>query len=109
VAAKYWLLATGAALIAAGIAIRWRMARYDLKDAAIESAWTLVRGRRTAENPTAIEAKLNDIRLQPTWQGRATRAAGTVAGHFAAQWLSVVALILAIAGLALGLLGWFWG
>jgi hypothetical protein len=32
-----------------------------------------------------------------------------VAGHFAAQWLSVVALILAIAGLALGLLGWFWG
>ena len=37
--------------------IRWRVSRYDLKDAAIDSAWTLARGRRTAENPTALEAK----------------------------------------------------
>ena len=63
---KFWLMASGTALILIGVLIRWRTARYDLKDAAIDSAWTLARGRRTAENPTALEAKFNEIRSQPT-------------------------------------------
>ena len=95
--AKYWLLVVAVALIALGVYIRWRTARYDLKDTAIDSAWSLVRGKRTAENPTALEAKLNDIRFQPTWKGRTIKAAGTVAGHFAAQWLGAVALALVLA------------
>ena len=61
--AKFWLMASGAALILIGVLIRWKTARYDLKDAAIDSAWTLARGRRTAENPTALEAKFNEIRV----------------------------------------------
>jgi hypothetical protein len=106
---KGWLMLSGAALILIGILIRWKTARYDLKDAAIDSAWTLARRKRTAENPTALEAKFNDIRSQPTWAGKATKAAGTAAGHFAAQILGVVAIVLVLAGLALAAFGYFWG
>jgi hypothetical protein len=99
--AKVWLIASGAVLILVGVFIRWRTARYDLKDAAIDSAWTLIRRRRTAENPTALEAKYQDISSAPTWIGKATRAAGTAAGHFIAQVLAVVALVLVLGGLAM--------
>jgi hypothetical protein len=104
----FWLAACGAALVLMGLLIRWRTARYDLKDAAIDSAWTLARGRRTAENPTELENKFNDIRSQPTWTGKATKAAGTAAGHFIAQVLGVVALVLMAAGVALAILGYVW-
>jgi len=103
-----WLMLSGATLILVGALIRWRIARYDLKDAAIDSAWTLARGKRTAENPTALETKLRDIQSQPTWTGKATKAAGTAIGHFVAQVLSVVALVLVLAGLALAVVGFFW-
>ena len=33
---KGWLILSGAVLILLGILIRWRSARYDLKDAAID-------------------------------------------------------------------------
>lgn len=56
------LMLAGATAILIGILIRWRASRYDLEDAAIDSAWTLLRGKRTAENPTAIEAKLQAAR-----------------------------------------------
>jgi hypothetical protein len=69
----------------------------------------LARRKRTAENPTALEIKLNDITSQPTWTGKATRAAGTAAGHFAAQVLGVVALVSILAGVALTGFGYFWG
>lgn len=107
--AKFWLMASGAGLILIGVLIRWKTSRYDLKDAAIDSAWTLARGRRTAENPTALESKFNEIRSQPTWTGKATRAAGTAAGHFASQVLGVAALVLMLAGLTLAVFGYFWG
>jgi hypothetical protein len=103
-----WLMLSGAALNLIGVLIRWRTARYDLKDAAIDSAWTLARGKRTPENPTALEAKLRDIHSQPTWTGKATRAAGTAIGHFVAQVLGVVALVLILAGLGLAVAGFFW-
>ena len=51
-----WLMLSGAVLVLIGFAIRWKVSAYDLKDAAIDSAWTLARGKRTAENPTALEA-----------------------------------------------------
>jgi hypothetical protein len=95
---------SGAILVLLGFAIRWKTSAYDLKDAAIDSAWTLARGKRTADNPTALEAKYRDIQNQPTWTGKATRTAGTVAGHFIAH----AALIMMLAGLALGVAGFLW-
>ena len=103
-----WLMLSGAVLVLIGFAIRWKVSAYDLKDAAIDSAWTLARGKRTAENPTALEAKYRDIQNQPTWTAKATMTAGTVAGHFIAQVLGVAALIIMLAGLALGIAGYFW-
>jgi hypothetical protein len=103
-----WLMLSGAILVLIGFAVRWKVSAYDLKDAAIDSAWTLARGKRTADNPTAIEAKYRDIQSQPTWTGKATRTAGTVAGHFIAQVLGVAALIMMLAGLALGVAGYLW-
>ena len=44
-----------------------------------------------------------------TWGGRAKKAAGTVAGHFIAQVLGVVSLVLMLGGLALMLAAYFWG
>ena len=103
-----WLMLSGAALIVLGALIRWKVSSYDLKDAALDSAWTLARGKRTAENPTALEAKLKDIQSQPTWTGKASRTAGTVVGHFVAQVLGVAALIMMLAGLALAVAGYIW-
>lgn len=103
-----WLMLSGAILVLIGFVIRWKVSAYDLKDAALDSAWTLARGKRTADNPTALEAKYQDIQKQPTWTGKATRTAGTVAGHFIAQALSVAALIMMLVGLVLGVAGYFW-
>jgi hypothetical protein len=100
-----WLVVTGILFVLLGILIRWRTARYDLKDAAIDSAWTLARGKRSAENPTALEQKFNDISSQASWTGKATRTAGTVAGHFIAQVLAVVSLVMIIGGLLLAAVG----
>ena len=72
------------------ILIMWRTSRYDLKGAAFDSAWQVARGKRTAENPTEIEKRLGEITSEASVTGKATRAAGTVIGHFAAQVLGVV-------------------
>jgi hypothetical protein len=96
-----WLMLAGAVLVLLGILARRWASRYDLKDAALDSAWTLLRGRRTAERPTTIEAKLSEIRSQPTWTGKASKAAGTGAAHMLAQVGQVVALGLILVGLAL--------
>jgi hypothetical protein len=105
---QMWLMMSGIMLVSIGVLIRWGISGYDLKDAAIESAWTLARRKRTAENPTALEIKYRDIAGQPTWRGRARKAAGTVAGHFAAQVLALVSLVMMLAGLALIVAGFFW-
>jgi hypothetical protein len=107
-ATSTWLMLSGAGLVLIGFAIRCKTSACDLKDAAIHSAWTLARGKRTAENPTALEAKYRDIPNRATWTGKATKTAGTVAGHFIAQVLGLVALILILAGLVLGIAGYLW-
>jgi len=103
-----WLILAGVILVLLGVLIRWRTARYDLEGAAIDSAWTLARGRRTAVNPTALEAKLRDIQAQATWKGKAGKAAGTVAGHFFAQASAVVAIVMIVGGVLLALVGMLW-
>jgi hypothetical protein len=103
-----WLMMVGAGLVLAGIGIRRWAARYDLKDAALDSAWTLMRGRRTPDNRTALEAKLKDVQSQPTWSGRATRAAGIAVGHGLAQVGQGVAIALILVGLVLVVAGFAW-
>jgi hypothetical protein len=103
-----WLMLVGAGAVLIGILMRRWAQRYDLKDAALDSAWTLLRGRRTANNPTALEARLHDIQAQPTWTGKATKAAGTAAAHGLAQVGQAMALVLILVGLALVAAGFVW-
>lgn len=103
-----WLMLVGAGVVLIGILIRRWAVRYDLKDAALDSAWTVLRGKRTAENPTAIEAKLRDIQSQPTWTGKATKAAGTGIAHVLAQMGQVAAIVLVLLGLGLVAAGFVW-
>lgn len=103
-----WLMFAGAVAVLAGILIRRWAARRDLKDAAIDSAWAVLRGRRTADNPTAIEAKLQEIHAQPTWTGKASKTAGTALGHLAAKVGQMVAMALLVGGLALVAGGMLW-
>ena len=103
-----WLMLAGAIAVLVGILVKRWASRYDLKEAAIGSAWTLLRGKRTAENPTEIEAKLHEIRSQATWTGKATKPATTAAGHFLAQIGQAAALFLMLVGLALVGAGYFW-
>ncbi|HXF53156.1 MAG TPA: hypothetical protein VNK52_03435 [Hyphomicrobiaceae bacterium] len=99
--ADHPLAIAGALLLIAGFLIWRRMDRYDLKGAAIDSAWQFVRGRRTSENPTPIEAKLRDIGAASTVTGKASRAAGTVIAHFMAQVIGIAALVMMLIGLLL--------
>jgi hypothetical protein len=84
-AASTWLMLSGAMLVRSARS-PLEVSAYDLKEAAIDSAWTLARGKRTADNPTALEAKYRDIQSQPCWTGKATKTAGTVAGHAWRRW-----------------------
>ena len=94
-----------AVLVLIGSVIRWKVSAYDLKDPAIDSAWTLARGKRTAANPTAQEAKYRDIQSQPSWSGKATKAAGNVGGPRHRPGAGVVALALMFGGLVRGVAG----
>jgi hypothetical protein len=107
-AANTTLPIAGAILILLGILILWRTARYDLKGALIDSVWQLVRGKRTADKPTAIEAKLREIQAETTTTGMAKRAAGQLIGHFVAQALGVVALLSIALGAILVAIALFW-
>lgn len=108
-ATSHWLYLSSAVAFLAGYLLRSWASRYDLTDAAIDSAWQTARGKRTAENPTALENKLGDIASAPTVTGKAGRLAGTVAGHFAAQVLGIAGLVLWLAAAGLAAAGYYWG
>ena len=99
------LFIAGGLAVLTGILIRWRVSRYDLREMVTDSAWQLVRGRRTAENPTDIERKFHDIAGAATVGGKARRVTGSVIGHFFAQFMSIVGLILILGGGGLVALG----
>lgn len=100
-ASDHTLALAGIVLILLGIAIRWRAARHDLQDAMIDSAWQAARGRRSAESPTEVEKRLKEITSQAGAAGKVTAAASTVVGHFLAQAMAVVALLMLLAGAVL--------
>lgn len=103
-----WMMIWGAGLALVAIFIMWRISRYDLAGAAFDSAWHLARGKRTAESPTALEEKYNEIAREASVTGKARRAAGTVIGHFAAKVLNLIAILMLLAGAVLVALGYYW-
>jgi hypothetical protein len=105
---NHWMMIAGALLILVGFLLQRRAARHDLKEAVLESAWHAARGRRTSDNPTEVERRLNDIVSQPTSAGKVTAAASTVVGHFVAQVVSLISIVMMLAGAALAAAGWFW-
>lgn len=106
---NHWMMIAGGIMLVLGTLLRSWASRYDLKEAAYNSAWQMARGKRTAENRTALENKLNDITSAPTITSKATRAAGTVAGHFAAQVAGLGGIVMVLAGVALIAGGYYWG
>ena len=103
-----WMMIWGGGLTLFAAFIMWRISSYDLSGAAFDSAWQLARGKRTAENPTAIEQKLRDINAEASVTGKAKRAIGTVLGHFIAKVLGTAAMLMLAIGLGLIAAGVFW-
>lgn len=103
-----WMMIWGGGIALLAILIMWRVSRYDLAGAAFDSAWQVARGKRSAETPTALEEKYNEIAREGSVTGKARRAAGTVIGHFVAKVLNVIAMLMLLAGAALIAAGWFW-
>jgi hypothetical protein len=101
-------LLAGGILILLGILILWRTSRYDLKGALMDSVWQIARRKRSADNPTAIEAKLREIQAEATLTGKARRVAKQVIGHYLAQALGIVALVVIGFGAILVAVGLFW-
>lgn len=97
----------GLGLVVLGLLLRWRTARYDLKDKALSSAFQTVRGKRTNDNPTALEQELRDITSQASATDKATKIARKVAGHFVAQIARLIGLGLLLLGTVLVLYGVF--
>jgi hypothetical protein len=96
-----WMLIGGGASVLLGILILWRTSDWDLKGAALESAWMLLRRKRTRDNPTALERRLREITAEATLTGRARRTALTVGRHFVAGALAIAALVAIAAGVLL--------
>jgi hypothetical protein len=103
-----WMMIWGAGIALLAFLIMWRVSRYDLAGAAFDSAWQVARGKRSAENPTALEEKLRDINAEASATGKAKRAAGTVIGHFAAKVANFIAIIMLLIGAGLAAAGYFW-
>jgi hypothetical protein len=89
-----WTMIAGGGFVLLGVFILWRTSDWDLKGAALESAWTVLRRNRTPANPTALEKRLREITAQATLPRRARRTAVTVGRHFAAQAVGLAALVL---------------
>ena len=105
---QHWLGVSGGVLILVGLLLRWRTGRYDLKDELIDSAWQVARGKRSAENPTAVEERLKDLAAQPGTTGKLRSAGGAILGHFLSQVFAVVALIMMLAGVVMIGLEFYW-
>jgi hypothetical protein len=103
-----WLFIWGGGLILLALLIWWRTGRHDIKGAAMDSAWQIARGKRTAENLTPIEMMAGEIGAEATHFGKARRTVFTVIAHFVAQALSFLAYFILLGGLILIGLAWYW-
>jgi hypothetical protein len=102
-----WTMIGGGGFVLLGAFILWRTSDWDLNGAALDSAWTLLRRQRTAENPTELEKRLREITAEATLGRRARRTATTVGRNFLAPALGLAGSLIAV-GLALVAIG-YWG
>ena len=97
----------GLALVVVGF-LMWRIAsRWDLKGHAVDSALRSLWRRRVVVNDELSE-RYRDVRDAPSHMHRAGRVAGHAARHFAAQALSIGALISFALGIGLAVLAVVW-
>ena len=86
----------------------WRIAdRWDLKGQAIDSAMRSAWNRRVIVSDE-LQDRYRDVRDAPSHMSRAGRVAGHAARHFAAQVLSVGALIAIALGLGIAVVAIVW-
>ena len=102
-----WTMYAGGGLVLLGVFILWRTSDWDLKGAALESAWTVLRRKRIPASPTALEKRLREITAEATLPRRLRRTAVTVGRHFAGQAVGLAALVLIAIGFILLAVG-FW-
>ncbi len=101
------LFAIGAALVVVGYLL-WRVAnRWDLKGHAIESGLRSVWHRRVVVSDELSE-RYRDVRDAPTHMRRAGKVAGHAARHFAAQAMSIGAMISVSLGIGLAVVAVIW-
>jgi hypothetical protein len=100
------LLGVGLAMIVVGF-LMWRVAsRWDLKGHAVDSALKSAWHRRVVVSED-LSNTYRDVRDAPTHMSRAGKVAGHAARHFAAQVLSIGAIIAFAAGLGLSALAMY--
>lgn len=101
------LFFSGVAIAIIGFLL-WRIAdRWDLKGQAIDSAMRSAWNRRVMVSDELHE-RYRDVRDAPSHMSRAGRVAGHAARHFAAQALSVGALIAMALGLGIAVVAVVW-
>lgn len=103
-----WMMLSGAAMILFAIWLIWRSTRHDLKNSLIDSAWAVLLGRRTSENPTDIEKRIGEISAQHTHGGKARIAIRALIATLAAAAAEAVSTVLVMVGIFLIALGWYW-
>ena len=101
-------VALGAALARIGLFVIGRMLRHDLVDAAVASTYQVARGQRTAQNPTPLDEKLQEINAGSTTAGKAFVAIALVTKHLAAEAAYVVGTVLLVIGALVFTAGMNW-
>ncbi len=101
------LLISGAILIGIGLMLQNYASRYDFLGMLLSSIWQIIRGKRSAERPTEIEGRLNEIASAGTVFGKARRVTGNVIGHFVGPIVGLVSLGFFLGGGALVLFAIF--
>lgn len=101
------LFFVGLAFVIVGFLL-WRVAnRWDLKGHAIESGLRSVWNRRVVVSDELSE-RYRDVRDAPTHMSRAGKVTGHAARHFAAQAMSIGAMILIALGIGLAIVAVVW-
>lgn len=98
----------GAAIALIGLFVIGRMLRHDLVDAAVASTYQVARGKRTTENPTPFDEKLQEIDAGSTTAGKAVIATALLVKHLAAQAAYVVGTVMLVIGVLVVAAGMNW-
>lgn len=101
------LLVSGVALLLVAFVL-WRIAsRWDLKGMAVDAAWQLAR-RRQLDADSDLSRHWRELSADVSRRSQAKRVAGHAVRHFAAQVMTIAALVLALLGMAAIAFAVFW-